>query len=206
MSTPNVSLLGVGRMGEPIARRLLTGLGELTVWNRTASKMAAPGQAGGNTDSPPSPRTQHHRQDLGAGHERPHLAAGPAVKKLGAAVAELIAGRTTRSRRAGNTRIRARIHPSPTGRARRRRAGSTSRSLIGRATADRPVRRRQAQACRAARRACVRARCSSNRAACADNPATNSDNWSRACSPCASRPSISKTAQCRSSGCTISSW
>ncbi len=62
-----------------------------------------------------------------------------------------------------------------------------------------------AHACRAARRAWVRARCSSKRVACADSPATNSDNSSRACSPCASRPSISKTAQCRSNGCTISS-
>ncbi|MFJ3391620.1 NAD(P)-dependent oxidoreductase [Leifsonia aquatica] len=33
-----VSLLGLGRMGEPIARRLLRDLGALTVWNRTRSK------------------------------------------------------------------------------------------------------------------------------------------------------------------------
>jgi 2-hydroxy-3-oxopropionate reductase len=38
MSTPDVSLLGLGRMGGPIARRLLTALGELTVWNRTPAK------------------------------------------------------------------------------------------------------------------------------------------------------------------------
>lgn len=38
MTTPPVSLLGLGRMGEPIARRLLRDLGSLTVWNRTAAK------------------------------------------------------------------------------------------------------------------------------------------------------------------------
>ncbi|OOP62866.1 2-hydroxy-3-oxopropionate reductase [Arthrobacter sp. SRS-W-1-2016] len=36
--TPTVSLLGLGRMGKPIADRLLDALGELTVWNRTPSK------------------------------------------------------------------------------------------------------------------------------------------------------------------------
>jgi 2-hydroxy-3-oxopropionate reductase len=46
MSAPEVSLLGLGRMGEPIARRLLTALGSLTVWNRTATKAAALGQIG----------------------------------------------------------------------------------------------------------------------------------------------------------------
>ena len=40
MTTP-VSLLGLGRMGEPIARRLLAALGSLTVWNRTTGKAAA---------------------------------------------------------------------------------------------------------------------------------------------------------------------
>jgi 3-hydroxyisobutyrate dehydrogenase-like beta-hydroxyacid dehydrogenase len=54
MSAPNVSLLGLGRMGEPIARRLLTGLGELTVWNRTASKTAALGQAGARVAASPA--------------------------------------------------------------------------------------------------------------------------------------------------------
>jgi 3-hydroxyisobutyrate dehydrogenase-like beta-hydroxyacid dehydrogenase len=34
----SVSLLGLGPMGEPMARNLLAGLGSLTVWNRTASK------------------------------------------------------------------------------------------------------------------------------------------------------------------------
>ncbi|MFC7926885.1 NAD(P)-dependent oxidoreductase [Microbacterium laevaniformans] len=38
MTTPSVSLLGLGRMGEPIARRLLRDLDSLTVWNRTAAK------------------------------------------------------------------------------------------------------------------------------------------------------------------------
>ncbi|WP_423183375.1 NAD(P)-dependent oxidoreductase [Arthrobacter sp. NyZ413] len=35
---PSVSLLGLGRMGKPIAGRLLDAFGELTVWNRTASR------------------------------------------------------------------------------------------------------------------------------------------------------------------------
>lgn len=35
---PAVSLLGLGRMGLPIAERLLDSLGSLTVWNRTPSK------------------------------------------------------------------------------------------------------------------------------------------------------------------------
>ncbi|MGY3567746.1 NAD(P)-dependent oxidoreductase [Sinomonas sp. RB5] len=38
---PAVSLLGLGRMGLPIAERLLDSLGTLTVWNRTASKADA---------------------------------------------------------------------------------------------------------------------------------------------------------------------
>lgn len=49
----DVSLLGLGRMGEPIARRLLTALGSLTVWNRTPSKAVALGDAGARvTESP----------------------------------------------------------------------------------------------------------------------------------------------------------
>jgi 3-hydroxyisobutyrate dehydrogenase-like beta-hydroxyacid dehydrogenase len=40
MSAPDVSLLGLGRMGEPIARRLLADRGRLTVWNRTTAKAA----------------------------------------------------------------------------------------------------------------------------------------------------------------------
>ncbi|WP_138416464.1 NAD(P)-dependent oxidoreductase [Sinomonas gamaensis] len=35
---PSVSLLGLGRMGKPIAERLLSSQGRLTVWNRTPSK------------------------------------------------------------------------------------------------------------------------------------------------------------------------
>jgi 2-hydroxy-3-oxopropionate reductase len=35
---PKVSLLGLGKMGQPIADRLLDTYGELTVWNRTPSK------------------------------------------------------------------------------------------------------------------------------------------------------------------------
>jgi 3-hydroxyisobutyrate dehydrogenase-like beta-hydroxyacid dehydrogenase len=46
MNTPPVSLLGLGRMGEPIARRLLAALGSLTVWNRTTAKASALGAAG----------------------------------------------------------------------------------------------------------------------------------------------------------------
>ncbi|MET1085767.1 MAG: NAD(P)-dependent oxidoreductase [Arthrobacter sp.] len=38
---PSVALMGLGPMGEPMARRLLDGYGELTVWNRTASKAEA---------------------------------------------------------------------------------------------------------------------------------------------------------------------
>lgn len=41
MSAAAVSLLGLGRMGEPIARRLLADLGGLTVWNRTPAKAEA---------------------------------------------------------------------------------------------------------------------------------------------------------------------
>jgi 2-hydroxy-3-oxopropionate reductase len=54
MRSPNVSLLGLGRMGEPIARRLLTALGSLTVWNRTAAKAAALGQAGARVAASPA--------------------------------------------------------------------------------------------------------------------------------------------------------
>jgi len=41
MSVPGVSVLGLGRMGEPIAQRLLASLGSLTVWNRTTAKAEA---------------------------------------------------------------------------------------------------------------------------------------------------------------------
>ncbi len=40
MSATRVSLLGLGRMGAPIARRLLPALGSLTVWNRTPGRAA----------------------------------------------------------------------------------------------------------------------------------------------------------------------
>ena len=56
MSAPKVSLLGLGRMGEPIARRLLTALGDLTVWNRTSAKAAASSRlAHGWPQPPPRP-------------------------------------------------------------------------------------------------------------------------------------------------------
>jgi len=54
MKTPPVSLLGLGRMGEPIARRLLAALGSLTVWNRTTAKTAALGQAGARVAHSPA--------------------------------------------------------------------------------------------------------------------------------------------------------
>jgi len=54
MTTPTVSLLGLGRMGEPIAQRLLTNLGALTVWNRTQHKCGALGRAGAYIASTPS--------------------------------------------------------------------------------------------------------------------------------------------------------
>jgi 3-hydroxyisobutyrate dehydrogenase-like beta-hydroxyacid dehydrogenase len=54
MNPPNVSLLGLGRMGEPIARRLLTTLGSLTVWNRTTAKAATLSQAGARVAARPA--------------------------------------------------------------------------------------------------------------------------------------------------------
>jgi 3-hydroxyisobutyrate dehydrogenase-like beta-hydroxyacid dehydrogenase len=54
MITPPVSLLGLGRMGEPIARRLLGALGSLTVWNRTTAKAAALRQAGAQVAATPA--------------------------------------------------------------------------------------------------------------------------------------------------------
>src|SRR3954453_3252335 len=54
MSTPGVSLLGLGRMGQPIARRLLTALGSLTVWNRTSAKAEALGHAGARVAARPA--------------------------------------------------------------------------------------------------------------------------------------------------------
>ncbi|MCW2802661.1 MAG: 2-hydroxy-3-oxopropionate reductase [Propionibacteriaceae bacterium] len=54
MTTPTVSLLGLGRMGEPIARRLLTSLRTLTVWNRTPNKCGPLGRAGAHVAPTPS--------------------------------------------------------------------------------------------------------------------------------------------------------
>jgi 3-hydroxyisobutyrate dehydrogenase-like beta-hydroxyacid dehydrogenase len=54
MNGPQVSLLGLGRMGEPIARRLLASLGCLTVWNRTAAKASALEQAGARVAATPA--------------------------------------------------------------------------------------------------------------------------------------------------------
>jgi len=51
---PAVSVLGTGRMGEPIARRLLRDLGSLTVWNRTAPKTAALRDAGARVAATPA--------------------------------------------------------------------------------------------------------------------------------------------------------
>lgn len=53
-TTPAVSLLGLGRMGAPIARRLLTSLGTLTVWNRTLAKASALQDAGARLASTPA--------------------------------------------------------------------------------------------------------------------------------------------------------
>lgn len=54
MTRPPVSLLGLGRMGEPIARRLLADLGELTVWNRTAAKASGLAAAGASVAATPA--------------------------------------------------------------------------------------------------------------------------------------------------------
>jgi 3-hydroxyisobutyrate dehydrogenase-like beta-hydroxyacid dehydrogenase len=54
MSGPDVALLGLGRMGEPIARRLLAGLGSLTVWNRTPAKAEALRSAGARVVTRPA--------------------------------------------------------------------------------------------------------------------------------------------------------
>jgi 3-hydroxyisobutyrate dehydrogenase-like beta-hydroxyacid dehydrogenase len=54
MSPPHVSLLGLGRMGAPIALRLLTALGSLTVWNRTAAKAAVLDRAGARVAASPA--------------------------------------------------------------------------------------------------------------------------------------------------------
>lgn len=54
MTTPEVSLLGLGRMGTPIAARLLTSLGSLTVWNRTAARSEPLLRAGATVAATPS--------------------------------------------------------------------------------------------------------------------------------------------------------
>ncbi len=54
MAGSTVSLLGLGRMGEPIARRLLTRLGHLTVWNRTQARCGPLAQAGAHVVSTPA--------------------------------------------------------------------------------------------------------------------------------------------------------
>jgi 3-hydroxyisobutyrate dehydrogenase-like beta-hydroxyacid dehydrogenase len=54
MSAPQVSLLGLGRMGEPIARRLLAALGSLTVWNRSAGKADVLAAAGARVAATPA--------------------------------------------------------------------------------------------------------------------------------------------------------
>ncbi len=54
MSAPRVSLLGLGRMGEPIARRLLADLGALTVWNRTATRTSGLAAAGASVAVTPA--------------------------------------------------------------------------------------------------------------------------------------------------------
>jgi 2-hydroxy-3-oxopropionate reductase len=54
MTARGVSLLGLGRMGEPIARRLLAELGALTVWNRTAAKADALSGAGARVAASPA--------------------------------------------------------------------------------------------------------------------------------------------------------
>ena len=46
MTDTAVSVLGLGRMGAPIASRLLSALGSLTVWNRTSAKAFDLGRAG----------------------------------------------------------------------------------------------------------------------------------------------------------------
>lgn len=53
MITSTVSLLGLGRMGEPIARRLLSGVEHLTVWNRTQAKCERLGRAGAHVAATP---------------------------------------------------------------------------------------------------------------------------------------------------------
>jgi 3-hydroxyisobutyrate dehydrogenase-like beta-hydroxyacid dehydrogenase len=51
---PAVSVLGLGRMGEPIARRLLQALGSITIWNRTPSKGNALSLAGATLAATPA--------------------------------------------------------------------------------------------------------------------------------------------------------
>ena len=54
MNGEQVSLLGLGRMGAPIARRLQLSLGGLTVWNRSEGKDAALRQLGARVAASPA--------------------------------------------------------------------------------------------------------------------------------------------------------
>ncbi|MCO5989966.1 NAD(P)-binding domain-containing protein [Actinoallomurus spadix] len=48
-----IAFLGLGRMGAPLARRLLAAGHDLTVWNRTAERAAPLGAAGATLAAPP---------------------------------------------------------------------------------------------------------------------------------------------------------
>ncbi len=50
----DISILGLGRMGEPIARRLLQSYDSLVVWNRTTTKAEALRQAGASVAATPA--------------------------------------------------------------------------------------------------------------------------------------------------------
>lgn len=54
MGAPRVSLLGLGRMGKPIAERLQAALDALTVWNRTPSKADSLASQGCNVAATPA--------------------------------------------------------------------------------------------------------------------------------------------------------
>ncbi len=115
MNSPQVSILGLGRMGEPIARRLLSSLGSLTVWNRSPAKAAVLGSLGATVATTPAdaaaPITLTVLTDLadveqllsgkegllagwvGAGVERPVLVVHGTVSPVGVAdLARQLAG------------------------------------------------------------------------------------------------------------------
>jgi len=50
----SVSVLGLGRMGAPIASRLLAALGSLTVWNRSPDKAVVLRRAGATVATTPA--------------------------------------------------------------------------------------------------------------------------------------------------------